>query len=131
MVTGDNESSGGGEMLQLLDKVSGATAFLWMRPYDGHGDIEAELQGDVRSKSRDRDPSWKVRPTSIQRRAVAGEQALSAVADYVSNGRPMVEYMVWIRNTRSRLLFSVRTHPDDFTAHQARFDHLISSVRMP
>jgi tetratricopeptide (TPR) repeat protein len=130
-VRGDTESSGGGEMVLLSDTVSGATGFVWLKPYDGEGKLDAELQNDLEEKPSLRSSDWKVRPQSVERRVVAGEQALSAVADYVDNHRKMIEYLVWVRCTRSRLLFSVRIRAEDFATNQSRFDRFIAAVKIP
>lgn len=127
-VSGDADSSGGGQMVMLADSVSKANAFVWMRPYDGHGDLAGELRFDVEEKPKMRGANWKYRPASVQMRTIAGEQAISAVAD---DSGAVVEYLIWIRSTRSRLLYSVRVAAADFPAFQSRFDQLIGTVRIP
>lgn len=130
-VRGDFQSSGEGEQVTLSDGVSGATGFIWMKPYDGQGNVDAELKEDLGRKKEMREPDWSVRPQSVERRIVAGERALSAVADYTENGRKMVEYLVWIRCTRSRLLFSMNIPAEQFAPNQRRFDRFVADVKIP
>ena len=130
-VLGDIESSGGGQMVRLSDTVSGANGFIWLRPEDGNGDLDAKLQASLEEKHTMRNPDWKVRPESVQRRIVAGERALSAIADFDENGRNMVEYLVWIRSTKVHLFFSMTISAGDFAVNQARFDGFISGVKIP
>lgn len=130
-ITSDSSSSGGGEMLGLSDVISGAQTFFWMRRYDGAGRIDEELQADLANKHTMRGQDWRVRPESIRRGIVAGEQAITGVADYTENGKTMVEYVVWIRNLKVRLLFSTRIASEDFAVNENRYGSLVSQVKVP
>lgn len=130
-VMADYDSSGGGQQVALFDEVSRASGFVWMKKYDGKGNLDAELRGDLESKSSQRSSDWKVRPESVQVRTVAGERALSAAADYNQDGRQFVEYLTWIRTTRSRLLYSLRMPAADFEKNKLRLDDFLSTVRIP
>lgn len=120
-----------GEMLGLSDAVSGAQSFVFMRPYDGNGLIDSELNEDLAKKNKARGADWRVRPESVRRTVIAGEQAIVAAADYMEDGNKKVEYLVWIRNQRARLLFSARVPAEDFTGIEKRLAHFASQIRLP
>ena len=130
-ICGDFESSDDGEQVCLADRVSHASGFIWAKPYDGAGNLAAELKDDLAKKPRMRSSDWKARPESVQSRIIAGEQALTAVADFAQEGHKMVEYCVWIRTTRSRLFFSMTVPAEDFGIYQSRYDQLIATVKIP
>jgi hypothetical protein len=130
-VRGDSESSGGGQMLFLRDTVSRADGFVWMKSYDGNGNIDEELRGDLAAKASMRESDWKVHQHTVRRSITSGEQSLSAASDYKENGREMVEHLVWIRNAKARLFFSMRIPASEYATHVSRFDRFIANVKLP
>jgi hypothetical protein len=130
-ICGDYPSSDGGEQVCLSDRVSRSSGFIWMKPDGGSGDRESELRNDLVKKPSQRGADWKPRPESVQLRSTAGEPALSAIADYMEDGRRMVEYCTWIRGAKARLFYSMRMPADDFPLYQSRFGQLIATVKLP
>jgi hypothetical protein len=62
----------------------------------------------------------------------AGDKpALSAVADYVSAGKPRVECIAWIDGEKSRVVFSSRMPATELAVFQARFEALVQSAVVP
>jgi hypothetical protein len=64
----------------------------------------------------------------VRQTTIGGQLALSAVADYVSAGQQMVEYITWIDGEKSRVLFLARTPASGLLDLQSRFDTLIQSA---
>jgi len=152
---GDSGSSGGGDMV-LLSSSNLQTDILavWLKPGTGDGaNLDKQLRASLARKGEDRVgvEGWKVRPESVQMRVVAGQQALSAVADYsetagqatVQNGGgevslktantpvKMVEYMIWVQSAKSKAFFFGRANAADLAALQSGIDQLASMAVIP
>jgi hypothetical protein len=67
----------------------------------------------------------------VRQTTIGGQPPLSAVADYVSAGRQMVEYITWIDGERSRVNFSARMPASELPAFQSRFDDVIQTAVVP
>ncbi len=155
---GDNESSGGGEMVRFSSSnIQTDTLAVWMRPASvPEADIPGMLRDGLARKAQDRTgfAGWKVRPESIQVRVVGGQQALSAIADYnetaVSAGsltlngniltigknasissEKMVEYLILVRSPKTYVFLFGRAQAADLAALQAGMDELAASAVIP
>ncbi|HMD70790.1 MAG TPA: tetratricopeptide repeat protein [Bryobacteraceae bacterium] len=149
---GDTHSSGGGDMV-LFASSDLAMDFLgvWLKPAIPGTDIPGALRHSLEVKAEDRTEftGWKVRPESVRTRVVAGQQALSAVADYTerralstvysANGQTarfmgneeMVEYLTWVRSPATTVLFFGRAKATDLAALQSGIDQLAGTAVIP
>jgi len=129
-VTSDWEISDG-DMLGLYDSASGAHSFVFMSQYNGNGMIDAELREDLAKKHKARGADWRVRPETIHRIVIGGEQAIVGAADYTEEMKRKVEYLVWMRNPKARLFFSARVPAEDFRGVESRLANFASQIRLP
>jgi hypothetical protein len=126
-----------GVTVTLLDAISKREAAVWMRP-EKHapGQMEGQIQKlllkalDAKAASRANLTGYQVRSDSIQPRVINGQQALSAVADYTRNGRPMVEYLTWIFSPKAHALFYGRAPAADLETFRARLDAIVNSAEV-
>ena len=162
-IEGDSESSDNGEIVMFSNSsLHTDLVAAWMKPRNNDASqIPGLLRGDLARKHLDRDDSWTVRPQSVQVRTVAGQQALSAVADYIeydvpiqadsiqinghtmvavnpratttANPQPtkMVEYLIWIRTPKTHVQFFGRAKLEDLAALQAGMDQLAANTVLP
>jgi hypothetical protein len=128
-------SSDDGKMFTLVAPGSVVDYGVWMKPSQwSAAEIPDRLSQAVELKLRDCSdiPGFKFRPESIQPRTVAGQQALSAIADYVENGRKMVNYYVWVYTPKTHSVFLARNiAPEDLPAAQANLDSILASAQVP
>ena len=127
-------SSAKGDTITLLDSVSRREAAVWIRA-EKHpsGQIQRLLIAalDAKAASRTDLAGYRVRQDSIQPRVIRGQQALSAVADYTGNGRPMTEYLTWIFSPKTHALFYGRTPTASLDAFRGRLDAIVNSAVVP
>jgi hypothetical protein len=139
---GDGDSSGGGEIVMFSSsKMNTDVLAVWMKPATGDpGDIAGQLRSAPVNKLKDRTDfdGWTVRPESIQMRTVAGQQALSAVADYneyTARTKPqpvkMAEYLIWVRSAKTHALLFGRARLEDLPTLQAGLDQLAATSVIP
>ena len=86
---------------------------------------------DKKAASRTNLAGYQVRPDSIQPRVIGGQQALSAVADYTQNGRPMTEYLTWIFSPKTHALFYGRSPAAGLETLRGRLDVIVNSAAAP
>jgi hypothetical protein len=86
---------------------------------------------DDKAAQRNNFQGYTYRADSVQHTTIGGQQALSAVADYVRTGQHMVESLTWVDGERSRVVFVGRVPASDLTDFQSRFDEVIRSVVVP
>lgn len=122
------------ETVVLMDSVSRREAAVWMRA-EAHPSTQIQkllmAALDAKAGSRTSLAGYQIRPESIQPRVIGGQQALSAVADYTRNNRPMVEYLTWIFSPKTHVLFFGRVPAADLDAFRARFDIIVNSAVVP
>ena len=127
-------SSDDGETVTLQDSTSKLKAAVWMRA-EKHPSVQIQklllAALDKKAESRTDFTGYKVRPDSIQPRVIGGQQALSAVADYSQNGRPMTEYLTWIFSPKTHVLFHGRPPAAGLDAFRARLDVVVGSAVVP
>jgi hypothetical protein len=128
--TYDGPSSDSGDMVGLTDGSS-VDFGVWMRP-------EASTPAEIPEKLRAAPPAkakmtgFVIRPESIQPRTIAGQQALSAVADYVEDGKKFVAIYTWIFTPKTHVVFLARDVPvSDLVAVQSRLDQLVATAVVP
>src|SRR3569833_2829014 len=124
-------STGGGEILRLVDKTSSAVVMVWMRADRLEAaDIAGRLNGALQQKIIERlsYPNYRVRTDSIQRTTIGGKQALSAVCDYTQKDLPMAEILTFIYAENGRALVFARVPASQFAAFKPRVDGLASTV---
>ena len=120
--------------VQMMDPEVKAYAAIWGQNWKcDKATIAQQLRASVDEKAKTRADIFKdyrVRPESVQLREIAGQQALSCIADYVEGDRKMIEYTTWVQTENSRCSFYTRTGASEFDEYRKRFDPIIESVRL-
>ncbi|HWC96661.1 MAG TPA: tetratricopeptide repeat protein [Candidatus Sulfopaludibacter sp.] len=132
--TYDGASSDNGDMVGLTDGTS-IDFGVWMIPeVSTAAQIQEKLRNSVAEKVKMNKgmPGFAFRPETIQPRVISGRQALSAVAEYVENGKKLAAAYTWIFTEKTHVVFLARAIPmDDLASAQARLDQLVSSALVP
>lgn len=134
MIVSPGHASGGAQYVDVRDTVSNVIGMIWLKARTiGPASIPAMMSRHLDSKVAQRNnfEGYKYRSDSVRQTTVGGKPALSAVADYVSAGKQMVEYITSIDGTTSRVLFSARLSATEFPRFQSRFDAVIQSAVVP
>lgn len=127
-------SSGRAQNILLRDTVTNTIATVWLKARAVNpADIPALMDRRLDSKviQRNNFEGYKYRPESVQHTAIAGDPAVSAIADYVRAGQPRVEYLTWIDGEKSRAVFSARMPASKLEAFRPRFEAVIQSAIVP
>jgi len=128
---GDGPSTGNGQMA-IVASDSGIAVRVWMRPFPlAAADIPAGLRRLLEQKPSMRPEGWGIRSASVQERALSGHAGLSATADYVQNGTPMVEYDFWVLSGKTHVLFFGQAEADKLETLQADVEILAKSALIP
>jgi tetratricopeptide (TPR) repeat protein len=128
---GDFESSGNGQMATVASG-SGNTVLIWMKPQvDGTVDLSPMLRQEMVNKPSMRSPDWKIRPESVEERTLFGHPGLSAIADYMQNGRPMVEYDFWVFSGKTHVFFFGRVEEQKLQTLKANIETVAQSALIP
>lgn len=118
----------------LRDTVSNVVGTAWMKARTADSaDIAAVMDRYLDNKAAQRNnfEGYRYRPESVQHSTIGGQPALSAIADYVRAGQPMVECLTWIDGQKARVLFAARMPKSELTNFQSRFDAVIQSAVVP
>jgi hypothetical protein len=76
--------------------------------------------------------AYRLRPDSVQRRTISGQQAWSAEGEYVNaKGQKMIEYLVFVQTGKSEVFYSIFAAVPDFARVQAQFEPMVESARIP
>jgi hypothetical protein len=130
----DGASSDDGDMVGVSDGSSIAIG-VWMRPeVSTPAEIPEKLRASppAKVKMNAEIPGFAFRPESIQNRIIGGQQAVSAVADFVDNGKKMAAIYTWIYTAKTHVVFIAQELPAaDVPAVQARFDQFVATVVVP
>jgi hypothetical protein len=130
----------GGDVVGLADSGSKpVVAFVWMKyektPVAGIADRLLErMQHKLAYERRPSDGyiAYRLRPEGVQHRTVGGQQALSALADYMNaNGEEMTEYVMIAQSEKTRVFFCARAAVPDFPSVQARFELVVRAALVP
>lgn len=128
---GDYPSSGNGQMA-MVESDSGITVRVWMRPLIvAAADIPMGLRRIMGQKPSMRPEGWRIRPASVQDRSLSGHLGLSAVADYIQNGTPMVEYDFWVLSGKTHVFFFGQAEEDKLETLQADIETMAKSALIP
>jgi uncharacterized protein (TIGR03435 family) len=124
-------STGDGEQAILISQSS-PNVEVWMRPaLQPIADLHAELHRQVTRKPADRGEGWIERPESVQERSISGNPAISVVADYMNNGKPWVEYLIWIDTLKSHTQFFGNAEASQLALLQQSVDTVANSALIP
>lgn len=107
---------------------------VWLKPTSNPGvDPAVLLRRDVANKKQtmSRYPDWTLRPQSIQTLTVAGQPAMSAIADYTYEGAARVEYLIWVRSQKNHVLFFGHANPAGLSAVEAVVNQLAATAVVP
>jgi hypothetical protein len=138
--TSQSTGQGGVDRADLADSRSKTTgAFVTFRRRDT---APAKIAGRLLERLQDKVTvmraaprgyiAYHLRPESVQRGTIAGQQAWSAVADYVNaDGEKMNEYLTFVESERAEVFFSIFAAVPDFASVQALFEPVIQSARIP
>jgi hypothetical protein len=130
----DGASSDDGDMVGVTDGSSMEFG-VWMRPeVSTPAEIQDKLKGSPAAKVKmNADiPGFAFRPESIQNRIIGGQQALSAIADFVDNGKKMATIYTWIYTAKTHVVFIGQDVPAaDVPAVQARLDQFVATAVVP
>jgi hypothetical protein len=131
----DGPSSDGGNMVGLAAPGSNVDYGIWMKPNEwSAAEIPSRLRRavDEKAKANSFHQGFAFRPESIQPRTVAGQPALSAIADYVENGRRMINYYVWVYTPKTHSVFLARdVAAEDLPTVQANLESLVATAQVP
>jgi len=132
---GSSHATGGADLVRFASTVPPTdTLAVWMKPYKSTStDFSNVLRQAVARKTQDRTgfTGWAVRSYSVRMETVAGQQALSAVADYTDRGKPMVEYLIWVYSAKSHVVFFGRADAADQEPLQTMTDRLANTAEIP
>jgi hypothetical protein len=127
-------SQPGAQVIKLKNSVSNEVATIWLKRRNADpADLEALMSGRLDDKAMPRSNlhGYKYRSESVRHTTIGGRPALSAVADYVSIGEKMVEYVTWVDGEKSRVVFAGRVPASELADFQMRFDPVIQSAIVP
>jgi hypothetical protein len=124
----------GAQVVKLKNSISNEVATVWLKRRNADpADLQALMSGRLDDKVMQRNnfQDYKYRSESVRHITIGGRPALSAVADYVSIGQKMVEYVTWVDGERSRVVFVGRVPASDLVDFQMRLDPVIQSAIVP
>jgi TonB family protein len=130
---GCSPSSGEGEQA-FLHSQSRPDVAVWMKPVvepltpEG---LKAGVRKEMIRKPADRDEGWKERPESVRELRFSGKPGISVVADYMLEGRPFVEYLIWINTGKTHAMFRGQAEAGQLAALQASVDMVANSAMVP
>jgi hypothetical protein len=127
-------ASEGAQTVTLRDTVSNVIGVVWLKariasPADISALLSRRLDGKV--AQRNNFEGYKFRTDSVRQATIGGKAALSAVADYASQGQQMVEYVTWVEGEKSRVVFGSRMPASELPGFQGRFDAVIQTAVVP
>ena len=128
---GCGESSDNGDMAFLNSSVNPEVK-VWMRPeVQPASKLESLLRTEPVKKASMRDAGWKIRQESIQQHTVQSHPGLSAIADFETGDKHMVEYFIWVQTGKTKLQFFGEAPPDQLSALQDSVDRVASLASIP
>jgi len=131
---GRSSSGAGSQYVTLRDTTTNEIGTVWLKARAVNAaDLPALLSRRLDSKAAQRNnfEGYKYRDGSEHQFEVSGKPALSAIADYVRNGRQMSEYITWVDGEKSRVVFGARMETAALAGFQSRFDQIIQSAVVP
>ncbi len=134
IVSQSRSSTEDAQVIKLKNSISKQVGTVWLKQRNADpADLEVLMKGrlDDKASQRNNFQDYRDRPESVQHLTIGGRPALSAVADYVSAGQKMVEYLTWVDGEKSRVVFVGRIPASELADFQTRFDPLIQSAVVP
>jgi TonB family protein len=129
--SGCGPSSGNGEQAYMRSQ-SGPDLAVWMRPVvepiDG---LRAGVREKMIRKPSERGADWKERPESVRELTFSGKPGISVVADYMQNGKPWVEYLIWINTGKTHTQFYGQAAADQLAVLQKNVGTVANSAVIP
>lgn len=116
---------------------------IWMMHTDAFpGDISAAydmaLKHEVLTRAGEVDggnqrliPNYRILAGSVQKTAIAGNQAMLALGEFQHDGKTYNELLAWIFTEHTRTHFVVRTLPENLAAVQETFEQMLQSATIP
>jgi hypothetical protein len=101
---------------------------------DPYQTLQQAMLAKVRERvERENIAEYHILPTSVQKRQVGGQPALSFIAEFTSQGQTRVEYMVRILGKNTKAHFFVMGIPAtaDIDAVCKRLEPIVTSLRIP
>jgi hypothetical protein len=99
--------------------------WFWVGKFDH--DVRAELDKKIAERQK-KLKDYVVRPESWQARQIKGRDAASLIADFTSEGRKMVEYMIAIKGAGTDPVFVARTGAAEFELLRPQIDAIADSA---
>jgi hypothetical protein len=137
-VMGTVPSSDRGEMALMSTDDPAASIDVWMiREPNARESISQKLDESPLKKAQSRlgagFQNYRLRPGSVQRVYIAGEQAIIAIADYTErqSQRPMAECMTWIFSGSAHMFFFAQTAAEDLDRLRPQLDAMVYSTIIP
>jgi hypothetical protein len=127
--------SGGWDFVRLYDPEGQAAYVSVLAIASEPGDLDAYLRSrseSWRQHTEARKQNWTVRPESVRRLQVGGQEAQSLIADYTEAGQPKVEFVTWVPSANIRL--AIRAYgidPQNLDAFLKRFQPIVDSLKVP
>lgn len=76
-------------------------------------------------------PHYTIREDSVQRTAIAGNQAVLAIGEFQQEGKTYNELLAWIFTEHTMTHFVVRTRPENLAAVEQTFEQMLQSAKIP
>jgi TonB family protein len=124
-------SSGNGEQAYISSQSKPNLA-VWMRPVvEPLEGLRAGVRAKMVSKPGERGADWKERPESVRELTFSGKPGISVVADYMENGKPWVEYLIWINTGKTHTQFYGQAPVAQLALLEKNVDALANSAVIP
>jgi hypothetical protein len=99
-----------------------------VEPLEG---LRAGVRAKMVSKPGERGADWKERPESVRELTFSGKPGISVVADYMENGKPWVEYLIWINTGKTHTQFYGQAPVAQLALLEKNVDALANSAVIP
>jgi len=93
--------------------------------------LQVEIEKKVGLRARQGLQHYQIKAESCEKREVHGQRALRCVGEYTEGGRPMSEYLVWVRSRRCLAQFFVHTRSGKMVSLRASLEDAIQSLDIP
>jgi hypothetical protein len=125
----------------IRDPQSGALVSLYYRLFKKTQTMTPEqidnvLWADVDDKvsqrrTKEHFEDYRPRAKSYELREIGGQRALACVTDFIQDKQKMSEYLVWVRNEKSRAEFFMRVPADQLDDLRKQVEPIVQSIRLP
>lgn len=132
------QSSNGGEQIGFAfagdSNSPPIDAFVWLKAETHAPDeIPDQLRSaiDYKAGMREGTPGYKMLKTTIEKKTVGGQLAVSVQAQFDERGVKMTEYHTWATSEKTHVYLSARVLAADFPKAQARIDQILDTFLVP